>query len=179
MGKYRIPFLGGSVAVILAGSALAPTPAFAGLKGNYNLGIGGNLVGTMTIGKHHIFSDVSAGGVTDSGTWTKAKHEKAIMLTITSSSYPPDVGCVLSGTVVRDGINTASSPGSYTHVPTVRPVHLRAPGTPLSRGRLVLMRMRMGLVPHTASLGNGDISDKPVRRNAAHIGPYQLRGTIP
>jgi hypothetical protein len=114
MGKYRIPFLGGSVAVILAGSALAPTPAFAGVKGNYNLGIGGNLVGTMTIGKHHIFSDVSAGGVTDSGTWTKAKHEKAIMLTITSSSYPPDVGCVLSGTVVRDGINTASSPGSYT-----------------------------------------------------------------
>ena len=37
MGKYWIPFLGGSVAVILAGSALAATPAFAGVKGNYNL----------------------------------------------------------------------------------------------------------------------------------------------
>jgi hypothetical protein len=114
VGKYRIPFLAGSVAVILAGSALAATPAFAGVKGNYNLGIGGNLVGTMTISKHHVFSDVSAGGVTDSGTWARAKHEKAITLTITSSSYPPDVGCVLSGTKVKDGINTASSPGSYT-----------------------------------------------------------------
>ena len=112
MGKYRIPFLGGSVAVILAGSALAATPAFAGVKGNYNL-VTGNLVGTMTISKHHIFSD-TGGGVTDSGTWAKAKHEKAITLTITSSSYPPDVGCVLSGTVDKDGINTASSPGSYT-----------------------------------------------------------------
>jgi hypothetical protein len=114
VGKYRIPFLGGSVALILAGSALAATPAFAGVKGNYNLGLGGNLVGTMTISKHHVFSDVSQNGVTDSGTWAKAKHEKAITLTITSSSSPADVGCVLSGTVVKHGINTASSPGSYT-----------------------------------------------------------------
>ena len=114
MGKYRIPFLGGSAAVILAWSALGATPAFAGVKGNYNLGIGGNLAGTMTISRHHVFSDVSAGGVTDSGTWAKARHEKAITLTITSSSYPLDVGCVLSGTVVKEGINTASSPGSYT-----------------------------------------------------------------
>lgn len=114
MRKYRIPFLGGSVAVILAGSAVAATPAFAGVKGNYNLGIEGSLVGTMAISKHHDFSDVSGGGVTDSGTWAKARHEKAITLTITSSSYPPDVGCVLSGTVVKNGINTASSPGSYT-----------------------------------------------------------------
>ena len=113
MGRHRIPFLGGSVAVILAGSALGATPAFAGVKGNDNLGIDGNLVGTLTISRHHIFSDVSANGVTDSGTWAKAKHEKAIALTITSSSYGPDVGCVLSGTVNKDGINTASSPGSY------------------------------------------------------------------
>jgi hypothetical protein len=114
VGKYRIPFLGGSVGVILAGLALAATPAFAGVKGNYNLGIDGNVVGTMTISKHHVFADVFGTGVTDSGKWAKAKHEKAITLTITSSSYPPDVGCVLSGTVVKDGINTASSPGSYT-----------------------------------------------------------------
>jgi hypothetical protein len=92
---------------------LAATPAFAGVKGNYDLGIDGNLVGTMTISKHHVFSDVSGGGVTDSGTWAKAKHENAITLTITSSSYPYDVGCVLSGTVVAKGVNTASSPGSY------------------------------------------------------------------
>jgi hypothetical protein len=114
VGKYRIPFLGGTVAVILAGSALAATPAFAGVKGNDNLGIDGNLVGTLTISKHHVFSDVSGNSVTDSGTWAKAKHEKAITLTITSSSYPADVGCVLSGTVVKNGINTASSPGPYT-----------------------------------------------------------------
>ena len=113
MGKYRIPFLGGSVAIILAGSALAATPAFAGVKGTDNLGIGGNLVGTITISKHHVFSD-TIGNVTDSGTWARAKHQKAITLTVTSSSYSPDVGCVLSGTVVKDGINTASSPGSYT-----------------------------------------------------------------
>lgn len=112
MGKHRIPFLAGSVAIILAATTLVTTPAFARVKGNYNLGIDGSLVGTMTIGKHHIFSDVSGGGVTDSGTWTKQK--KAITLTITASSYPPDIGCVLSGTVVKNGINTASSPGPYT-----------------------------------------------------------------
>jgi hypothetical protein len=114
MGKYRIPFIGGTVAVILAGSALAASPAFAGVKGNYDLGIEGTLVGTLTIGKYHVFSDVSGNGVTDSGTWAKAKHEKAITLTITSSNYPSDVGCVLSGTVVKNGVNTASSPGPYT-----------------------------------------------------------------
>jgi hypothetical protein len=89
-------------------------PAFASVRGNDDFGIAGSLVGTMTISKHHVFSDVSGGGVTDSGTWAKAKHEKAITLTITSSSYPADVGCVLSGTVVKDGISTTSSPGSYT-----------------------------------------------------------------
>jgi hypothetical protein len=114
MGRYRIPFLGGSVAAILAGSVIAATPAFAGVKGSDNLGIDGSLVGTLTISKHHIFSDVSGNGVTDSGTWAKAKHEKAITFTIVSSSYPSDVGCVLSGTVVRGGINTPSSPGPYT-----------------------------------------------------------------
>jgi hypothetical protein len=114
VGKYRIPFLGSSVAVIVAGSALAATPAVAGVKGNYNLGILGNQVGTMTISKLHVFSDAIAGGVTDSGTWAKAKHEKAVTLTITSSSYSFDVGCVLSGTLIKDGINTATSPGSYT-----------------------------------------------------------------
>jgi hypothetical protein len=67
----------------------------------------------MTISKHHVFSDV-IGSNTDSGTWAKAKHEKAITLTITGSSYPYDIGCVLSGTVVKNGINRASAPGSYT-----------------------------------------------------------------
>jgi hypothetical protein len=114
MGKYRIPFLGGTVAVIVAGSVLAAPSAFAGVKGNYDLAIGGNAVGPMTISKHHVFSDMSQNSVTDSGTWAKAKHDKAISLTITTSSYPPDIGCVLSGTVVKNGINTASSPGSYT-----------------------------------------------------------------
>jgi hypothetical protein len=114
VGKYRTPFLGGSVALVLAGSAFAATPAFAGVKGNYNLEIEGSLLGTMTISKLHVFSLVSEASVTDTGTWAKAKHEKAITLTITSSSYAPEVGCVLSGTVVKNGINTASSPGSYT-----------------------------------------------------------------
>jgi hypothetical protein len=68
----------------------------------------------MTISKHHVFSDVSGGGVTDSGTWAKAKHQKTITLTITRSSDAADVGCVLSGTKVKDGINTASAPGPYT-----------------------------------------------------------------
>src|SRR5450755_42487 len=91
---------------------------------------------------------------------------------------PPTLGVF---SAVRS-LRTASTPRprqDRTHVPMVRRVHIRALGTPLSRGHLVLMRMRMGLVPHTASLGNGDISDKPVRRHAAHIGPYQLRGKHP
>ena len=67
----------------------------------------------MTITTHHVFSDGSGNGAKDSGIWAKAK-QKALTLTITSSSYPPDVGCVLSGTFVKNGINTASSPGSYT-----------------------------------------------------------------
>jgi hypothetical protein len=76
VGNHRIPFLGGSVAFLLAGSAFAATPAFASVRGNDDFGIAGSLVGTMTISKHHVFSDVSGGGVTDSGTWAKAKHER-------------------------------------------------------------------------------------------------------
>jgi hypothetical protein len=112
MRKHRIPFLAG-ILVVLAATTLVTPPAFAGVKGDYTFGIDGTFpLGPMTINKDHTFSDVSGGGVTDTGTWTKL--QKAITLTITASSYQLDVGCVLSGTVVAHGINTPSSPGLYT-----------------------------------------------------------------
>jgi hypothetical protein len=112
MEKYRIPFLAGGVVAILAGTTLVATPALAGVKGNYEMAIGpGSPTLPLTISRHHVFSDVSQNGVMDTGTWTR--HGKTVTLTITASSYYADVGCVLSGTLVRGGINTPSSPGTY------------------------------------------------------------------
>ena len=120
MGKIRASVVVAGISGIIAGTTLLAPPAFAGVKGNYNFGIGGFPYpdGTMTISRHHTWSDAFGFGgperpFTDSGTW--ARHGKSITLTVTASGGGAnEVGCVLSGTLNKSGINSASSPGSIT-----------------------------------------------------------------
>jgi hypothetical protein len=96
----------------MAMTAVTATQAGAAVRGSYNFNTNdGEFTGTMTIARHHTWSQ-EYDGFTDTGTWTK--HRKDITLTVTADNGSGDTGCVFNGVIDRTGISDRGTQGNWS-----------------------------------------------------------------